>query len=294
MLYWVHILLFLIILYKFKKYSTKVTFEGKTVWITGGSSGIGEALAYEFARLGAKVIISGRNLSELTRVQTSAGPYSGNVSIFLQDLSDADKAFVQAKEFLKKTKIDILVNNAGRGQRAGFLDDLDSLTIEKSLMEINYFSVIALTKAAYENMSEGGQIVLISSVAGVVASPYRAAYTGSKSAVSHYLDVVFAEDSKLTYTTIYPGYVKTNFSKNCLNEKGSSFGKDVETTKSGMNPEDFAKIAVKGIFNKERHVFICELKQRLMYFLKFWAPSLYLWILYKYGKKIKSEMQKAS
>ena len=292
--YWIHIILLLIILYQFKKYLNKPSFIGKSVWITGGSSGIGEALAYEIARLGGKVIISGRNLTELNRVKSSAGPFSSSISILQQDLSNADKALAQAQEFLKNTKVDILINNAGRGQRAGFLDDLESLSIEKALMEINYFSVIALTKAAYENMSPGGQIVLISSVAGVVASPYRAAYTGSKSAISHYIDVVFAEDSKLAYTTIYPGYVNTNFSKNCLNASGSSFGKDVETTKTGMTPEVFAQIAAKGIFNKERHLFICDFKQRLMYFLKFWTPSLYFWILYKYGKKIKREMEKAS
>jgi short-subunit dehydrogenase len=245
-------------------------------------------------RLGGKVIISGRNTSELNRVKTSAGALSSMIEVFALDLSDADQALIKSREFLKSHKIDVLINNAGRGQRAGFLDDLNSIQIEKALLEVNYFSVVALIKAAYEVMSPGGQIVLISSVAGIVASPYRPAYTGSKSAVSHFLDVLFAEDDKLDYTTVYPSYVNTNFSKNSINAAGDCFGKDVETTKNGMKPEVFAKIAAEGIFHRERHVFICELKHRVMYFLKFWFYDLYDLLLYKYGKKIKKDMEQAS
>ena len=293
---WVHIFIILILLYQFRKYLKKgpITFKDKTVWITGGSSGIGEALTLEFVRLGAKVIISGRNMTELNRVKSSAGALSSQISIFQLDLSNADEALTQSRSFISNKKIDILINNAGRGQRAGFLENLNNIETEKSLMEINYFSVVALIKAVYESMSPGGHIVLISSVAGMVASPYRPAYTGSKSAITHYLDVLFAEDEKLVYTTIYPSYVNTNFSKNSLNAKGENFGKDVETTKNGMKPEDFAKIAVSAIFHQERHVFICEFKHKLMYFIKFWAYGLYDLILYKYGKKIKRDMELAS
>ena len=288
---WYHVVLVLLILYKLRRFLQKQpNFIGKTVWITGGSSGIGEALARRFISLGAKVIISGRNIEELERVKKSLG---SKAMIFQQDLSNADDAYEKAKQFLTTQKVDILVNNAGRSQRGGFLDDLKSLAAERNLMEINYFSVIALTKAIYESMSSDGQIVIISSTAGRVGSPYRTSYSASKFAVSMYFQSLHIEETKMPISVVYPGYVKTNISKNAISSDGNSFGKDVENTKNAMSPEEFASIAIKGIFNKEENIVICDFKQKAIIFLRSWVPNLTNWILYKYGKKVKKDMDKA-
>ena len=290
---WFHLLWVVFLLYKFKKYTQIVRFIDKRVLITGGSSGIGEALAKEFVNLGAFVIITGRNLSELNRVKTSLGPLSNKVEILQLDLSNADEAYKQMKEFLSTQKIDILINNAGRSQRGEFLDDLNSLKVERILMEVNYFSVIALSKAAYEAMNENGHIVVISSMAGVIGSPYRTSYSASKFAVGAYFDSLYQESSKVFTTVVYPGYVQTNLSKNAVDSKGGVYGKTVDNTKKGMSPESVAKIIVKAVFNKETHVFITDLKTRVALFLNFWVPSVTNWFLYKYGKKVKADMNKA-
>ena len=278
----------------FRKYSIKVSFANKTVWITGGSSGIGEALAKEFVYHGASVIISGRNLSELNRVKSSLGANSDRVTVLQLDLSNAESAFKQAKVFIKSRKIDILVNNAGRSQRGGFLDDLNSLKVERALMELNYFSVAALTKAVYEKMDENSQIVVIDSMAGVIGSPYRTAYSASKFAVTQYFHTLASEGPKPSITIVYPGYVRTNLSKNAMDPSGKEFGKEVANSRKGMLPEDFARVAIRGIYKREAHIFICDFKQKCVLFLKYWLPGVTNWILYKYGKKVKKEMDSAS
>lgn len=291
---WFHIILVAFVLYKFKKYSIRPDFTGKHVWITGGSSGIGEALAVEFVRLGAFVIVSGRNLKELERVKSSMGELAGMVTVFQLDLSDAEAAFLDAKTFLTTHKVDILVNNAGRSQRGGFLDDLSSLKVERALMELNYFSVVAMTKAIFHSLNENSQIVVIDSMAGVIGSPYRTSYSASKFAVTQFFQSLMCENKNPAVTLIYPGYVNTNLSKNAMDPTGKSFGKVVENSKNGMLPRDFAKIAVKSIYLKEPHVFICDFKQKVILFLRFWLPGLASWVLYKYGKKVKKDMDSAS
>lgn len=288
---WVHILLLLFVLYKAYKFTRKVTFAGKTIWITGGSSGIGEALALELVRLGAKVIISGRNLAELDRVKSSAGPLSSSIEIFQQDLSNADSAIPHTKTFLGSRKIDILINNAGIGQRCGFLDDLDSLKMERRLMELNYFSVIGLTKAVYDSLNDRGQVVIISSMAGVLGSPYRSSYSGSKFAVSQFFDTLISEDPKFDVTLIYPGYIRTSFSKNALDAEGKPFGKTGAGTLKGMAPESFAKLAASAIYQRKKHVFICALHEKIACFLKYILPDTLDDLTYNFGKKVKQEME---
>ncbi|OMJ93351.1 hypothetical protein SteCoe_3706 [Stentor coeruleus] len=291
--FWVHIAIFIFLICKLKTLINKPNFKNKVVLVTGGSSGIGESLALEFVKLGAKVIISGRNLKELNRVKNSAGSLQSQIEILELDLSFADDAYKKACNFIADRKIDILVNNAGIGQRCGFLENLDNLNIERSLMEVNYFSPVALTKAVYKSMNPGGQIVIISSMGGVIGSPYRTAYSGSKFAVAKFFETLSAEGSQCDISIIYPSYVKSNFSKNALDSKGESFGKDVENTKNGMAADVFARKAVEGIYKRETYIFVCEFKQKVIYFLKYWIPSLSDWILYKYGLKVKREMESA-
>lgn len=270
------------------KFSQKISFTGKTVLITGGSSGIGEALAVEFVRLGSNVIICGRNLIELNRVKNSLGALSDKVRILQIDLSDADKAYELIKEYLATNKVDVFINNAGRGQRGEFVDDLDSLDAERALMELNYFSVVALTKAAYESMDQNGHLVVMGSMAGVLGSPYRTAYSASKFAVTLFYECLHVEGSKVPLTTIYAGYVNTNLGQNAVvNTKNSE--QNTKNHKKGMEPKEFAQIAAKAIYNKEKHVFICQFSQKIVLFLKFWVPELSHWILYQYGKKVRKE-----
>ena len=121
------------------------------IWITGASSGIGEALCYKFSELGAKLIITSRRLNELERVKNNC-KNPENVEIFPLDMSNLDVLEVSANEYFKQNpekKIDILINNAGLSMRASCLEH--SFEKDKYIMTVNFLSVVALTKVLLFN-----------------------------------------------------------------------------------------------------------------------------------------------
>src|SRR5262249_46976314 len=153
-----------------------VRFENKIVWITGASSGIGEALAYAFSREGAKLILSGRREAELERVKRICAGVPENVFVLPLDLT-------QFETFGEKTKqaearfgrVDILVNNGGISHRSLVAETL--LEVDLAVMNTNYFGSIALTKAVLPAMlaRRSGHIVVISSLMGYLDTPLRSA-----------------------------------------------------------------------------------------------------------------------
>lgn len=121
----------------------------KLVWITGASSGIGEALCYKFSELGAKLLITSRKLQELERVKNNC-KNPNDVEIFVMDLSDVEHTNKTINDYFQKNpdkKIDILINNAGLSMRATCLEH----TFEQDLyiMRVNFLSCIALTKVIF-------------------------------------------------------------------------------------------------------------------------------------------------
>ena len=291
----VYSLLFVVpyLAFKVTRILRKPNFEGKTVWITGASSGIGEALTYEFVKRGAQVIISARNEESLNRVKSNTT--QNKVTVLPMDLSDSETALEKAKQVTKSHQIDILVNNAGIGQRSTFISSLDDLFIEKRLMELNYFSVVALTKAVAKQMIEkrSGQMVVISSVAGLVGSPCRSSYSGSKYAISGFYESMRneLEDFNVNVTTIYPGYVRTDFSKNALIEGGQTYGQQDQNLAKGMDVEEFATKAVHSIFLKKREVVIASFLINFVIQMKAFFPALYFFLLKKGTKSIQESLK---
>ncbi|MFN0216552.1 MAG: SDR family oxidoreductase [Saprospiraceae bacterium] len=219
-------------------------FKNKRVWITGASSGIGEALATAFAECSAQIILSGRNEVELNRV-SAACLQAGATSVLVQplDLERHDLIPSIVESTLKKVgKVDILVNNGGISQRALAKDT--SLEVDKKLMAVNYFGTITLTKALLPNMimHQLGHIVTITSLTGKFGSPYRSSYAASKHALHGFFDSLRAElnDAHIKITLICPGFVRTNVSKNALTGKGTMLGTMDEATEKGMSPKRLA------------------------------------------------------
>src|ERR1700740_1696462 len=139
----------------------------KVIWVTGASSGIGEALVNECTKQGATIILSSRREEELKRVAKSAGLHDNNLMILPFDLADTSKASEYAKKIIDRFgKIDILINNGGQSQRSQAIEV--SNEIERKLFEINYFSAVNLSKAVLPHMihNKDGKIVVISSIAG--------------------------------------------------------------------------------------------------------------------------------
>ncbi|MDJ0735511.1 MAG: SDR family oxidoreductase [Nostocaceae cyanobacterium] len=252
-------------------------FQDKIVWITGASSGIGEALAYRFASEGAKLIISSRREQELQRVKEKI---SGECLIICLDLTDSnsvDNAVNTAIEHYGK--VDILVNNAGISQRAFAIDTQE--IVDRKIMEVNYFGTINLTKKLLPYMinNGGGQIAVITSLVGKFGFPLRSAYAASKHALHGFFETLQLElKPHHIYTTIIcPGRIKTNVSLHALNGDGSVYGKMDAGQEKGMKVEDCAQKIVNAIYQKHREIYIGK-ADTLMIYLKRYLPSLFHFI----------------
>ncbi|NJL75394.1 MAG: SDR family oxidoreductase [Saprospiraceae bacterium] len=247
----------------------------KWIWITGASSGLGEALAYELAAQGANLVLSARKLEELERVKSNCNQ---EVQILIQPLDIEMHHTIQdtVKEVLKKIpRINVLINNAGISQRSLVKDT--PLDVDKRLMNVNYFGTIELTKAILPSMiaQQSGQIVVISSLVGKIGSPLRSTYAASKHALHGFFDSLRAEvvRDQIHITMICPGYIHTNVSKNALTANGMPQNTTDSRTASGLSPESFAKRAVKAIQKQRQEVSIGQSETLVLYVKRFF-PSL--------------------
>ncbi len=232
-------------------------FKNKRVWITGASSGIGEALAIAFAENGAHLILSARNERELNRVAANC---VGAASILVQplDLENHDEIPKIAEKVLKQVgKVDILVNNGGISQR-GLAKDT-SLDVDKKMMAVNYFGTVALTRAVLPNMltHQLGHIVTVTSLMGKFGAPMRSSYAASKHALHGFFDTLRAEmgDAPVKITLICPGFVRTNISKNALTAAGKPQGTMDDATEHGLEPADLARKILRAIENGKREAY---------------------------------------
>ena len=252
------------------------TLRQKTVWITGASSGIGEALAYEFAREGAKLVLSARRADELQRVKQATGLPDADVLVLTLDLTET-ASLPAAVETVLKTfgAVDVLVQNAGISQRS--LVHETSLDVDRRIFEVNYFGVVALTKAILPAMRarRSGHFVVISSVTGYVATPLRSAYAASKHAVRAFFDALRAEnhDLGLRVTVACPGYIRTDVSKNALHGDGSRHGRMDRNQERGMSPEACARHIVRAVKAEKLEVYPGG-KEVFGIYLKRWLPGL--------------------
>jgi len=252
------------------------TFHQKTVWITGASSGIGEALAYEFAREGAKLVLSARREDELQRVKTATGLPETKVLVLPLDMADVDSMPTAVETVLQKFgAVDVLVQNAGISQRS--LIHETSLDVHRQIMEVNYFGVVALTNAVLPAMRarKSGHFIVISSVTGYVATPLRSAYASSKHAIRAFFDSLRAENHALglRVTVACPGYIRTDVSKNALHGDGERHGKMDQNQEKGMTPEACARQIVRAAKAEKLEVYPGG-KEIFGIYLKRWLPGI--------------------
>ena len=228
------------------------------VWITGASSGIGEALVYNYSAQGAKLIISSRNRDELFRVKMQC-KNSPNVHVLSLDLENTELLAQKAADAIKIFgRIDILINSGGISQRGLALET--NIETEERLMRVNFWGTVALSKAVLPTMiaQSGGQIVCISSLVGKFGTKFRSAYSASKHALHGYFDSLRSEvyDKNISITIACPGYIKTNVSINALTADGSAQGTMDDAQEHGMSPVECAAKIVKAVQAKKEEVYI--------------------------------------
>ncbi len=257
-------------------------YTGKVVWITGASSGIGKALAVRYNDLGAFVILSARKEETLVSVKHLL-PNPNNAYIQLLDLEKSDNFVDLAASMISKfNKIDILVNNGGISQRSEVHET--SLTIDRKLMEINYFGNIALTKALlpYFRAQKSGHIIVISSIAGKFGFYLRSAYSASKHALQGFYESLLLEEAKnnINVTLAYPGKINTPISVSALNSKGEKSGVMDHNQATGMTAEKCAKIIQTAELKNKKSILVGNKEIKAVY-LKRYLPSLFWKIIAK-------------
>lgn len=235
-----------------------MSFQDKIVWITGASSGIGEALAYELSRRGARLILSSRRKEALSEVKNDC-QHPSDVHIITLDLSKTDKLATKVKEALNVYgHVDYLFNNGGISQRSEAINT--KLEVVRRVMEINFFGSVALTKEVLPSMIErqSGHIVVTSSVMGKFGTRLRSSYAASKHALHGYFDSLRQEiyDEHINISLVCPGFIKTNVTKNALEGDGSKHNKMGKGQKKGMPADEFAQKLIPKIKRGKEEIYI--------------------------------------
>lgn len=255
-------------------------FQSKNIWITGASSGIGEALVKAFSKAGANLIISARRENELKRVKLDSA-YPDKIKILPLDLEQNAEAETWVKEAWNQFDgIDILINNGGIGQYGSVIDTKPG--VERRIFEVNYFGTTALTKAILPFMMEqgSGKIMAIASIAGKFGQRNLAAYSASKAAVLLYFESLKEELAKtpLQVQVVSPGFINTNVTINSLNAEGQALQKNSPAQENGMPADIFAKKLLKAAKGNRFHSYIGN-KELMAVPLHSVAPRLFYSLL---------------
>ncbi|AXY58085.1 SDR family NAD(P)-dependent oxidoreductase [Acinetobacter chinensis] len=188
--------------------------QGKTVLITGASSGIGLTVAHRLADAGAHVLLVSRTKETLDQVKAEIESRGGKASVFPCDLNDMEAIDAVSAEITASVEqIDILINNAGRSIRRAVHESADRFHDFERTMQLNYFGAVRLVMNVLPQMMhrKDGQIINISSI-GVLANATRfSAYVASKAALDAFSRCLSAEvhSHKIAITSVYMPLVRT-------------------------------------------------------------------------------------
>lgn len=268
----------------------KADYAGKTVWITGASSGIGRAMALEAARRGAHLILTARRRAALeetadacAREAERAGSAAPRAVVIAADLADpaaraAACATAIAKARERGSGIDILALNAGLTQRATFLETPPEAF--EAVMAIDFDAPVDMIRLILPAMLErrSGAIVAVSSIAGLAGAPLRPAYSAAKHALAGFMQCLRAElwGSGLRIVTVYPAYVRTPIALAALGPGGEPTGEEDPHIERGADPAKAAARILDAARRGRMEVKIAfDAKSRFGLFLSRRIPSLW-------------------
>jgi dehydrogenase/reductase SDR family protein 7B len=254
-------------------------FNDKVIWITGASSGIGEALAYAFSGSGAKLILSARRADELERVRLAC-VRPERVKVIPLDLVDHALFGAKTAEAIAAFgQIDVLVHNGGISQRGLAMET--SMEVQRKVMEVDYFSYVALTQAVLPHFVQrkSGRFVVVSSVMGKIGTPLRSAYAAAKHALHGYFDCLRAEVASLGIgvTVLTPGYIRTNISLHAVTKDGSPLGKASINIEKGLSADKAATQILRVVGRRKNEAYIGKTgSDRMALWLSRWAPGIFM------------------
>src|SRR5688572_9294868 len=258
----------------------------KVVIITGGSSGIGKALATEFGSKGSKIIITGRNAVELDKAVDELRAKGISILGFQSDVSKEEDNKRMAEFAIGSFgTIDVLINNAGTSMRALF-EEVD-IDVVKKVMDINFYGVLYATKYCLPEIKKNlGSVVGISSIAGFRGLPGRTGYSASKFALNGFLEVLRTEllNSGVHVLTACPGFTASNIRKRSLTLDGTSQGESPRKEEKMMTAEACAEHIYRATVRRKRSI-VLTFQGKLVVFLNKWLPGFADRMVYNVMKK---------
>ncbi len=235
-----------------------MTFEGKTAWITGASSGIGAALAREWATRGARIILSGRDEERLAAVAADIETATLILPFDVRDEAAMHAATTKATGW--QDGVDIFVANAGVSQRSAAIDT--DMSVYREIIDIDLTAQIAATQALLPHVTErgSGHLLFISSIAGKVGVPMRTAYSAAKFGLIGYADALRAElsQSDVQVHVVCPGSVATDVSRNALTSDGSKRGRSDKVIDNGIPPTEAAQRIIDAVQAGQREIIVAN------------------------------------
>lgn len=256
--------------------------KNKVVWITGASSGIGQALAKDFYKSGSKLVLSGRNKAALDSLALTLGSNENCLVLpfDLKNISEFQNFFDQILE--KFGSCDVLVNNAGFSQRSFALETTQE--IEQSIMMVDYFAQVALAKTVLPKMIENkfGKIIVISSIAGIFGFYYRSSYSAAKHALKGYFESLRleVEENNISILLVYPGKIKTSISLNAISTNGIKHNVMDPSHTNAMDASACSMQILKAMQSNKEYVFVGG-KEILMVWIQKFFPFLFRWLIRK-------------
>jgi short-subunit dehydrogenase len=266
------------------KHPTRDSDPSRTIWITGASSGIGEALALQWAGKGTTLILSGLEEKQVEPVAIRCIEQGSKVLIIPFDLTKENEITEAANKVQALApKIDILVNCGGIGQRSLIIKTPD--IVSRKIMETDFWGHASLSTKILPFMVKtgGGTIVVMSSLSGLFGFPQRSMYCAAKHALHGFFETLRLEHHKdnINVLMVCPGRVKTNFSYGALTASGGTHGQMDKGQANGVSVEYCAAKIDKAVRKNKKQVLIGR-KELIMAYLKRFAP----WLFYKIALKI--------
>lgn len=252
--------------------------EGKTIVVTGASSGIGKALVSLLSNVNCKVYALARRVEEIPLSKI------GKMIPMQCDFSDPQEVQSVSQQIsnLEKTNgIDALFNNAGITAHGKF-SDLE-LDVYRKAMEVNFFAPVAMTKILLPLLIQNkGVVVSTSTVSGLYGVPARAAYSASKSALHGAMEALRIEmrDFGVRSVIVCPPYTRTGLRTSGLDSQGNPL-KEAQAEGKILEPEDVAKILLESAEDPNSRLVTLDKSGLFVKLLRLFSPSLLESIMYK-------------
>jgi len=264
-----------------KVFRKRANYKGKVVVITGASTGIGEQLAIQFAKLGSKLVLAARGKEKLEKVEKECQSYGAQTLIFPMDVSEEKQCKKLIEEAVNRFGvIDVLLLNAGVGCLMKLSETLD-VTPYKTTMDINFWGYVYPAYYALPFLRKAhGTVIVISSLASKNPVPRRAAYAASKCAVNAFFDVMRVEEPNIQVTTVYPGFVLSDLHDRAYKPPEANLQRHKEKF---MTADTCASLIIQAAAEGRREE-IMTFKAKLSHFLRPFIPGILDHLSSKYSE----------